>query len=530
MKLSTQTIQQQPIKAMLEQQESLNKVQKQLASGKRILIPSDDPTGVARANQLRDSMNRADQYIRNGDAAEVRLSLEETVLSSLVNSLQRARELTVQSLNDSNNSDDRKNIGKEVANLFDEVVGLANSRGENGEFLFSGFQGDTEPFSYNTTVAMNLSSKINIGAPKAATTAPAGTNGVVADVLTFSGGVGTSISIDDNETAESIVTKILADTSLSTAGITATASNSVTMTIPNSAQTYATGYSFSINGNTVPVPAGSGGLYDPIDFTNPAVDLNTVALAIVEADPTLTATVNGPDILITNATGADIRIEDVTDGLPANSNSIMRVNDIDLDEMGANTSNDSITIGGTISFNSASSVDYKIASDHSKNVMRSLLTQSEQLVLDYNGDHGQREIKIGDSVKLKANDTGDELFVNLESAADPSVNKSMFNTLYDLMSELQSGIRPSDDALTDIDTAMIQIEKTRSDVGARLNTIERQQFLNEDYSIFAKENISRIEDLDMAEAIAMLNQQMLTMQVLQQTYTRVTNLSMFNYL
>ncbi|MCW8826708.1 MAG: flagellar hook-associated protein FlgL [Gammaproteobacteria bacterium] len=519
MKLSTRTIQQQPVKAMLEQQEALNKVQRQLASGKSILIPSDDPSGMARANQLRDSMNRANQYIRNGGAAEVRLSMEESVLSSLVNSLQRARELSIQALNDSNNIDDRKNIGKEISNLFEEIVGMANTRGENGEFIFSGFQGDTEPFSYTTSIASTISSQLNIGTPLAASSAGVGSNGVVADTLRFAGDVSAEINIADNETAVSIVGKVNADASLAAAGITATASNSVAITIPNGAQTYATGFGFSVNGNAV----------GPIDFTG-AADLNTMAAAIQAADGTLTATVNGPDIIVTNATGEDIRIEDVTDGLVANTNGVMKVNGHSLDELGSNTSNDSINIGGTISFNSAGSIDYQIASDIPRNVMRGLLSQTEVFSLTYNGDSGQRDIKIGDSVKLQMNDTGDELFVNLQSAADPSQNKSLFNTLYDLMSELKSGIRPSDDAITDIDTAMKQIESTRSDVGARLNTIERQQYLNEDYSIFSQENISRIEDLDMAEAISLLNQQLLTMQVLQQTYTRVSNLSMFSYL
>ncbi|MCW8888444.1 MAG: flagellar hook-associated protein FlgL [Gammaproteobacteria bacterium] len=517
MKLSTRTIQQQPVKAMLEQQEALNKVQRQLASGKSILIPSDDPSGMARANQLRDSMNRANQYIRNGGTAEVRLSMEESVLSSLVNSLQRARELSIQALNDTNSSDDRQNIGKEISNLFEEIIGMANTRGENGEFIFSGFQGDTEPFSYTTSIASTISSQINIGNPTAAS--GVGGNGVVADTLTFTGDVSTEINIVANESADSIVGKVIADASLAAAGVTATASNSVAITIPNGAQTYATGFGFSVNGNAV----------GPIDFTG-AADLNTMAAAIQAADGTLTATVNGSDIIVTNATGEDIRIEDVTDGLVANTSGVMKVNGYSLDELGSNTSNDSINIGGTISFNSVGSVDYKIISEKPKNVMRSLLSQTEQFSLTYNGDSGQRDIKIGDSVKLQMNDTGDELFVNLQSAADPSQNKSLFNTLYDLMSELKSGIRPSDDAITDIDTAMKQIESTRSDVGARLNTIERQQYLNEDYSIFSQENISRIEDLDMAEAISLLNQQLLTMQVLQQTYTRVSNLSMFSYL
>ncbi|MDH3354583.1 MAG: flagellar hook-associated protein FlgL [Chromatiales bacterium] len=519
MRVSTKTMQQQPVKAMLEQQEVLSKVQKQLALGKSILQPSDDPSGTARANQLRDAMGRSNQYMVNGDTAEDRLTQEESIFGSMVNSMQRARQLAVQSLNDSYNAQDRMGIGEEIEQFFQEFMGLVNTQSASGEYLFSGFQGDTKPFSDTYSIKSTLTTQEHVGNAVATTSAPIGANGVIADVLQFSGDVGTKITVTDNEEASSIATKINADTALAAAGITATASNSVTMTIPNNAQTYASGYTFSINGNPIAVQ----------DFTGGA-NLTTVAAAIQAADATLNAVVRGSDIVITNATGNDIRIEDVTDGLASNTDSIMAVNGIALDELGAKTSNDSISIGGTVAINSGGSVDYKVVSTHSKNVMRSSLTQSKDLVLDYHGDSGQRDIRIGDSVKIQMNDPGDELFVNLPSAENPDKNKSLFNVLYDFMSELKSGVRPSDDVLTDIDTAMSQIETTRAKVGSRLNMIDRQRMVNEDYSIFAQQSVSKIEDLDMAEAISILNQQLLSMQVLQQTYTRVSSLSMFNYL
>jgi flagellar hook-associated protein 3 FlgL len=517
MKLSTHTIMNQPVKAMLEQQEALNKVQRQLATGKNILQPSDDPSGSARANQLRDAMGRTNQYIVNGDTAEARLSQEESIFSSMVNSMQRVRELAIQSLSGTYSDRDRMGIGAEIEHSFQEIMGLANTRSANGEYLFGGYKNDIKPFDYSYTINSVLTSQSNIGAAVATTSA--GTNGVVADVLKFSGDVSASISIVDNEEASSIAAKINADASL--AGFTATASNAVTITVPNSAQTYASGYTFSINGNPVAVQ----------DFTGGA-DLNSLAAAIQAADASLTATVSGPDIIITNATGADIRIGDVSDGLATSADAVMTVNGVVLDEAGGTkSSNDSIVIGGQVQIDDLGvSVDYQITATHEKNVMRSNLTQSKDMVSIYNGDNGQRDIRIGDNVKIQMNDAGNELFMNLPSAVDPSVNKSLFNMLYDFMSDLQAGVRPSDDILTDIDTAMGQVETTRAAVGSRLNIIDRQRSINEDYSIFSQQNISRIEDLDMAEAISLLEQQLLSLQVLQQTFSRVSGLSMFNYL
>lgn len=84
--------------------------------------------------------------------------------------------------------------------------------------------------------------------------------------------------------------------------------------------------------------------------------------------------------------------------------------------------------------------------------------------------------------------------------------------------------------MTDLDTATERLGETRTKVGARINIIDRQWEANTSFQLFAQENISLIEDIDWAEAISRLETQQLTLQVLQQTYSRVTSLSMFNYM
>jgi flagellar hook-associated protein 3 FlgL len=61
--------------------------------------------------------------------------------------LQRVRELTIQALNDTNSAADRAAIAAEVRQLADEVIGLANRKDGNGQFMFAGFQVLTQPFS-----------------------------------------------------------------------------------------------------------------------------------------------------------------------------------------------------------------------------------------------------------------------------------------------------------------------------------------------------------------------------------------------
>jgi flagellar hook-associated protein 3 FlgL len=134
---------------MLEQQTQLAKTQLQLASGKRINAPSDDPTGSAQLLGISEVVQVTGQYQKNINHVRGRLELEDTALGSIGDALQRARELTVQALNDTNGPDDRAGIAQEVRQLMDEVTGLANRKDATGEYLFGGFQGQNAPFSSN---------------------------------------------------------------------------------------------------------------------------------------------------------------------------------------------------------------------------------------------------------------------------------------------------------------------------------------------------------------------------------------------
>ena len=147
MRISTSQIFQQAVTTMLSKQSELAKTQQQLATGERLLSPSDDPDAATRVLDLSQIIDTTTQYQRNADFANTRLALEETVLTDIGELLQRSRELSVQANNDSLSASDRRSIAFEVRANIDSLVQLANSRDATGEYLFSGFQTDTEPFS-----------------------------------------------------------------------------------------------------------------------------------------------------------------------------------------------------------------------------------------------------------------------------------------------------------------------------------------------------------------------------------------------
>ncbi|HFD79966.1 MAG TPA: flagellar hook-associated protein 3 [Gammaproteobacteria bacterium] len=157
MRISTMQMFRQGTSSILEQQSRLASTQQQLSTGKRIVKPSDDPTGAARLVGLSASSAVTGQYQNNILAVRNRQEIEDAALAGVVDNLQRARELAVQGLNDSNTPADRAAIALEVRQLRNEVLGLANRKDGNGQYLFSGFQSNTVPFSETSpgTVAYN---------------------------------------------------------------------------------------------------------------------------------------------------------------------------------------------------------------------------------------------------------------------------------------------------------------------------------------------------------------------------------------
>ena len=85
-------------------------------------------------------------------------------------------------------------------------------------------------------------------------------------------------------------------------------------------------------------------------------------------------------------------------------------------------------------------------------------------------------------------------------------------------------------AIQNIDVAFEQVAQTRSQIGARQNTLEVVKDNNLDFEAFAKKSISELEDLDYADAIMRLETSMMSYQAGMQVTSKVSGLSLFNYI
>jgi flagellar hook-associated protein 3 FlgL len=147
MRISSNQIYDQGLTAMLEKQSELSKTQLQVSTGRRIQSPSEDPGASVKILNLEREFSVTEQYQDNATKADNRLELEEGVLVSVTDILQRIRELAVQGLSDTNGDVQKQAIAAEMSELNNQLLSLANTRDANGDYMFSGFNANTPPYA-----------------------------------------------------------------------------------------------------------------------------------------------------------------------------------------------------------------------------------------------------------------------------------------------------------------------------------------------------------------------------------------------
>jgi flagellar hook-associated protein 3 FlgL len=146
MRISTAQIYDRGVAGIEQQQSSLSRTQQQIAAGKRILTPADDPVGAAQALGLNQAKDRVAQYSSNIDGAKDALAQNDSVLAQITEVLQNLHTLTIQAGNSGLNDSDRASLAADAQGRLQELLGLVNSQDGNGNYLFSGFASSTQPF------------------------------------------------------------------------------------------------------------------------------------------------------------------------------------------------------------------------------------------------------------------------------------------------------------------------------------------------------------------------------------------------
>ena len=143
---------------------SLETSMERLSTGKRINAASDDAAGVAIASRLTAEINGTKQAIRNALDGQTLIDTVEGAHKEVENILQRMREIALQNANDTNNSDDRFNLGKEMDALVNEVDRIAHVTTWAGNSVMDGNGADssTKTFSLHVGTSTGDKNQINV--------------------------------------------------------------------------------------------------------------------------------------------------------------------------------------------------------------------------------------------------------------------------------------------------------------------------------------------------------------------------------
>lgn len=406
-------------------QTQLAKLQEQISTGKNLNRPSDDPVAAAQILKFRRELAANDTYKENADVSKRRLELEEITIQQVKDAGDRLKELAIRGSNSTMNDQDRAAIATEAEQVQQFILGLMNTKDAQGEYLFAGAKGQTEPF--------------------------------------VDDGQGNFSYQGDNEVR-------LIQTGPSAYLQSTDSGRAVFQTVPGDVEIELLNTSAAIG----PLPGGFA-----IDIVAPDVGESSEFQQYVEAngkqDITLSLDLeNGQyDLLDPNGTSIQGGATAIPAPVAPALTSVIEFNGLEIDT----------GVDGTVAVVGESiTTTIRPSQPH-----HSILTTAEKLITAL-------QTPITDTASREA---------------------------------MMAGIA---EAMTEIDEAQVGHRSAQTELGGRMVSLESQVAVNADFAIFTESALSVLEDLDYAAAIAKFSFQEVALQAAQQTFTRVNQLSLFNYL
>lgn len=138
MRVTTNQIFDRPTSLMSSLSAHADRLQTQIATGKKFTSPSDDAAAFLRLEGLKRSDADSAAWSANVKLAQGMLAQSDGALESVETQLQRAKELALQAANGTMSPTDRKAAGEALNAVIDELFAVANTRDARGQPLFGG--------------------------------------------------------------------------------------------------------------------------------------------------------------------------------------------------------------------------------------------------------------------------------------------------------------------------------------------------------------------------------------------------------
>lgn len=133
----------------------------QVSTGKKINRPSDDPVIAMKGMGYRTELKQIEQYKRNTSEVHNWMDNTDSALDKATQTMQKLRELAVQASSDTYDASERENIMKEVKQLKEHMMDIANTS-VNGKYIFNGTDTETPPIDENGNFVPSSTSPVLI--------------------------------------------------------------------------------------------------------------------------------------------------------------------------------------------------------------------------------------------------------------------------------------------------------------------------------------------------------------------------------
>lgn len=143
---------------LYQNQANMSKNLERLSSGLRINRAADDAAGLAISEKMRSQIRGLNQAERNSQDGISLMQTAEGAMTEVHSMLQRMRELAVQAANDTNTTDDREAIQKEIDQLLLEIDSIAKKTEFNTRRLLDGSSAADTQFRENEVQNTNIKS------------------------------------------------------------------------------------------------------------------------------------------------------------------------------------------------------------------------------------------------------------------------------------------------------------------------------------------------------------------------------------
>lgn len=138
------------IAGLAQTQQQLNQADQQIASGRTINQPSDNPAGMAALILNHAVQSQTDTFTTNVSNLQDRLQTADSALSSAVTAVNQAISLGVEAGNSTLSNIDRQAIVSQLSGIQQQLVSIANTA-YGGTYLFGGSLVETTPFALDST-------------------------------------------------------------------------------------------------------------------------------------------------------------------------------------------------------------------------------------------------------------------------------------------------------------------------------------------------------------------------------------------